>query len=196
MGSIKGNILFVGVGGQGVLLASEIAARVALACGLDAKKSEVHGMAQRGGIVYSHVRFGQKVYSPLIDVGCADILVAFEEAEAVRWQHYLSGKGASIINKKRILPPSAFFTGDSYPEEIASVLSANERKFFIIDAEAIASKLGNIKVANSALLGALSNLLEFPDRAWIKTISELAPPKTAELNTKAFLEGKLTIKLV
>jgi len=184
------NILIVGVGGQGVILASEILSEVARVNGLDAKKSEVHGMSQRGGVVSSHVRFGEKVYSPLIPEGEADVVLSFELAEALRWIYYLKEDGSLIVNRLKLIPPITTTGKYSYPEGVEEKLSSTIANTMIIDAISIAKELGNPRLVNTILLGVLSNLIEFDEESWLKVIEERAPKGTGELNKKAFLEGR------
>ena len=186
------NVLIVGVGGQGVLLASEILSEVARSTGLDAKKSEVHGMSQRGGVVTSHVRFGKRVDSPLIPSGGSDVLLAFELAEGLRWVNELKPGGTFIVNSQRIIPPITTTGKYSYPEKIEEKLREKVPGLKIIDAFALAEKLGNVRLVNTILLGVLSNSIELDEAAWIEVIERMAPKGTGELNRKAFLEGRST----
>lgn len=184
------NILIVGVGGQGVLLASEILSEVAKSSGLDAKKSEVHGMSQRGGVVTSHVRFGEKVFSPLIPEGEADAVVAMEIAEGLRWAHEVHAGGAIIANRQRIVPTIVSTGKFSYPEDPETKIRERVSGAKILDALGVASKLGNPKLVNTVMLGVLSQTLELPEEKWLEVIERMAPKGTGELNRKAFLEGR------
>jgi indolepyruvate ferredoxin oxidoreductase beta subunit len=184
------NILIVGVGGQGVLLASEILSEVARISGLDAKKSEVHGMSQRGGIVTSHVRFGKKVNSPLIPHGEADVVLAFEMAEALRWADEVAQRGTMIVNHQEIIPPITITGKFKYPEDAAAQVAAAVPNAQIIDAYSIAEKLGNTRLVNTILLGVLSRLIDLDESKWLEVIERRAPKGTGELNKKAFLEGR------
>jgi indolepyruvate ferredoxin oxidoreductase beta subunit len=184
------NVLIVGVGGQGVLLASEMLCEVAKVLGLDAKKSEVHGMSQRGGVVTSHVRFGKKVYSPLIAEGEADVILGFEIAEALRWVHYLRPGGRIIVNEQKMIPPITTTGKFSYPENVEETIKKRVPKTTIIDAYAIALKLGNTRLVNTILLGVLSNAIDLEEDKWIKVIERMAPKGTGEINKQAFLEGR------
>jgi indolepyruvate ferredoxin oxidoreductase beta subunit len=185
------NVLIVGVGGQGVILASEILTEVAMKVGLDAKKSEVHGMAQRGGAVSSHIRFGPKVYSPLIGVGDADVLLAFEALEAVRWAHYVRDDGTILASDLHLVPPTVFATkGAKYPDDPFADLMKAGYKFVKIPADAIARELGNVRLANTILLGALSRRLKIPVNVWLETIEARVPKKTIALNRQAFERGR------
>ena len=184
------NILIVGVGGQGVLLASEILCEVAKLLGLDAKKSEVHGMSQRGGVVTSHVRFGKKVYSPLIPLGEADIILAFEVAEALRWVHYLKPGGTVIASDQKVIPPITTTGKFSYPEDVEGRIRTRAPKTKVIPAYDIAKKLGNARLVNTILLGVLSQEIDLEESKWLQVVERMAPKGTGEINKKAFLEGR------
>jgi indolepyruvate ferredoxin oxidoreductase, beta subunit len=184
------DVLIVGVGGQGVLLASELLSDVALRAGFDVKKSEVHGMAQRGGSVSSHVRIAGKVHSPLIPAGRADVLLAFEQAEALRWIHFLKPEGTVIVNTKRLVPPIALLKkGPAYPEDPIGSVRGRTGRVVTIDAEAAAVKLGNSRVENTVLLGALSRTLDIPEAVWMEAIESRVPRGTIDINRKAFQTG-------
>ncbi len=184
------NILAVGVGGQGILLATDILAEVALAEGLDVKKSEIHGMAQRGGIVTSHVSFGRKVYSPLIRRGGAHLVLAFEEMEALRAFAFLNAGGKMIVNTQRIIPPVVSSGLAEYPSNIMSRLKATSRTIVDMDALKMAIELGNPRLVSTILLGGLSLFLNFDQKAWEEKIKEGVPRRTAALNVDAFREGR------
>ena len=184
------NVLIVGVGGQGVLLASEILCEVAKLLGLDAKKSEVHGMSQRGGVVTSHVRFGKKVYSPLIPLGEADIILSFEIAEALRWVHYLRPGGTLIASDQKIIPPITTTGKFSYPEDVEKTIKARAPKTKVVAAYDIGKKLGNPRLVNTILLGVLSKEIDLEEDKWLQVIERMAPKGTGEINKKAFLEGR------
>ena len=184
------NILIVGVGGQGVLLASELLVSAAVEFGYDAKKSEVHGMAQRGGIVYSHIRIGEKVYSPLIKEGCANVILAFEQAEAMRWIHFLDENGTIIINRFKLIPPIASMKGYEYPEDPIGVVKKRVKNVKVIDAISIAKELWNPRLMNTVLLGLMSVSLDIPIDVWEKVIRERVPRGTEDFNVKAFFEGR------
>jgi indolepyruvate ferredoxin oxidoreductase beta subunit len=184
------NVLIVGVGGQGVLLASEILCEVAKVMGLDTKKSEVHGMSQRGGVVTSHVRFGKKVHSPLIEEGAADVILAFEVAEGLRWVHYLRPGGTIIVNEQKVIPPITTTGKFSYPVGVEDTIKARVPKTTTIDAYEIGKKLGNTKLVNTILLGVLSNDLDLEESKWLQVIERMAPKGTGEINKKAFSEGR------
>jgi len=186
------NVLIVGVGGQGVVLASNILCEVALQAGYDVKKSEVHGMSQRGGVVTSHVRFGREVFSPLIAEGTAEAVLGFEAAEALRFAHEVAPGGILYASTQKIKPPSGGGKRVAkYPEnalEDAKAVCAGEVK--PIEAEQIALELGNPRLSNTILLGALSNALDIDVETWKQTIAKMVPPKTVELNLKAFDRGR------
>ena len=184
------NVLIVGVGGQGVLLASEILCEVAKVLGLDAKKSEVHGMSQRGGVVTSHVRFGKKVYSPLIAEGEADVILGFEIAEALRWVHYLRPGGTIIASDQKMIPPITTTGKFSYPEDVETKIKARAPKTKVINAVEIGKKLGNPRLVNTILLGVLSREIELEEDKWLQVIERMAPKGTGDINKKAFLEGR------
>ncbi len=182
-------IIISGVGGQGILLASDILSAVCMEAGYDVKKSEVHGMSQRGGDVVSHVVFGEKVYSPLIGEGDADIILSFEKVEALRNIHFLKEDGIVIVNDMKILPlPVASGMAD-YPQKTIDEIKENAKNAIIIDAQSIAEEIGNIKVMNIILLGLLAKNLDIDKELFIKTIKSKVPPKTVELNLKAFETG-------
>ncbi len=183
------NILIVGCGGQGVILASEIMSHVAVACGYDVKKSEIHGMSQRGGVVTSHVRYGKGVASPTIMEGNADILLSFEIAETLRWISYLQDDGKVITNSQRIVPPIVSTGFASYPENIEQVLARRTDNLIIMDALAKALELGNPKLVNTMLLGMVANYLDLPFEQWKIVIEKSVPPKFKELNMTAFATG-------
>ena len=184
------NVLLVGVGGQGILLASEILAKVAFREGYDVKKSEVHGMAQRGGSVSSEVRFGDKIHSPLIKKGEADFLLASEKLEALRFIDYLKKEGVLILNDLEIFPLMVNIGKEEYPEDILPRLKKRSSQIFKIEASKIAEDAGNSKTFNLVLLGKLSTFLSFKASAWEKVIRGEVPPHTIEVNLKAFELGR------
>jgi indolepyruvate ferredoxin oxidoreductase beta subunit len=189
------NVLIVGVGGQGVLTASDILATVCLAQGYEVKKSEVHGMAKRGGVVYSHVRYGHKVLSPLIEPGQGDVLLAFEPAEALRWSTYLKPSGTLISNLRRRVPPASCLdrrpdAALCYPQEIERSLRQRMSDVRVLDAETLALDLGNRKVSNTVLLGVLSNVCEFSAEDWLTAIEKSVKPQARTVNRDAFLTGR------
>jgi indolepyruvate ferredoxin oxidoreductase beta subunit len=184
------NILIVGVGGQGVILASEIVAEVTMRAGFDVKKSEVHGMAQRGGSVNSHVRFGSKVYSPVIKRGEVDILCSFEQLETMRYLDFLKEDPTVLLNNQKVLPPSVTLGTDEYPESIPELLAEKYPRFVLVDALDAARAAGNIKAANIAFVGALSRCLNVEASIWLDAISSMLPPELVELNLRAFTIGR------
>lgn len=184
------NILIVGVGGQGVILASEILSDVAMRSGFDVKKSEVHGMAQRGGIVSSHVRYGSYVFSPLIPMGEVDVLLSFEIAEALRWLEFLAPKGRVISSRQRLIPPMVSTGLAHYPAEAETILRRSTQDPVLLDALEMAEELGNARTVNTILLGVTSRLLELSLPTWRRVISERVPVGARELNLQAFDKGR------
>lgn len=184
------NILIVGTGGQGVILASEILCDVALECGYDTKKSEIHGMAQRGGVVSSHVRYGKVVASPIITKGTADILLSFELAEAARWIPFIHSEGRVVTSTQKIIPPIVSTGIASYPDHAEQVLKDNSKDPVIVDALSIASELGNPRLVNTILLAIISNMLDLSIDAWKKIVSQRVPAKFRDLNMAAFEKGQ------
>lgn len=188
------SVLFVGVGGQGIILASKIVAECAFETGLMVKESELHGMAQRGGSVISHVRFGKEVYSPLTPKGRGDYMLATEELEALRYAHYLHPNATVIVNRRRIMPSSVNPETNPYPENATERLRAAGLRIIDIDAPEIAKSLGNPKVENMVLVGALSPFLPFGEEIWRKVVAEAVPPKTIDINLTAFYKGREIVK--
>jgi indolepyruvate ferredoxin oxidoreductase beta subunit len=186
----SGNILFCGVGGQGILLASELTTSALLSTGMDVKKSEVHGMAQRGGSVEAHLRYGKKVYSPLIEVGTADLLVALEIMEALRYLPFLHKNSKVIVNTQKILPPAVATGKMTYPENIIEELTGRGLTVIPVDGFEIAKKAGNVKAANVALVGALSTLLPIPEETFIEIIKQRVPARFLDVNLTVFQEGR------
>ncbi len=182
------NIMIVGVGGQGTLLTSRILGGIILTAGYDVKLSEVHGMAQRGGSVVTFVRYGEKVSEPIVEEGQADVLIAFERLEALRYAHFLKPDGALIINDQRMDPITVVTGAAQYPENIIENLSKTY-KVYSIDASAEALKLGNARVFNNIVLGLAAQHMDFSKEDWLKVIENTVPPKTIEINQKAFLVG-------
>jgi indolepyruvate ferredoxin oxidoreductase beta subunit len=183
------NVFIAGVGGQGILLASEILSDVALAHGLEVKKSEVHGMAQRGGSVVSHVRFGEKVYSPVIAEGEADLLVSFEKMEALRWVHYVSPDGTVIVNDQEIVPSGL----EQYPDGVDEGLADRAPAALRIEALKLANEAGHARAVNTVMLGAFSNYLDFSEEDWHSAIGKRVPPGTVDINLKAFELGRAAV---
>jgi indolepyruvate ferredoxin oxidoreductase beta subunit len=186
----SGNILFCGVGGQGILLASELTAEALLAQGFDVKKSEVHGMAQRGGSVEAHLRYGGKVYSPLIEPAGADLLLAFEIMESLRYLPYLHKKSKVIVNTQRIMPPAVATGKTTYPENVLEELVGRGLTVLPVDGFEIAREAGNVKAANVALVGALSTLLPIPEKVFLAAIEKRVPERFLEVNLKVFKAGR------
>jgi indolepyruvate ferredoxin oxidoreductase beta subunit len=187
------NISLVGVGGQGILLTSDILAKTAALTGLDVKKSEIHGMAQRGGSVISQVRFGDKVYSPIIPDGMSDLLVSFERLEALRWRHLLAATGKVLINEMNMTPITVSSGQQPAVTDLPERLQAEYPDAFYIDALAVATTLGNTRTMNMVIAGAVSMLMPFPPEAWTQAMKERIPGKLLDLNIKAFKTGRSLI---
>ncbi|MCK5127430.1 MAG: indolepyruvate oxidoreductase subunit beta [candidate division Zixibacteria bacterium] len=183
------NILIVGVGGQGVLLASELLSEVAMMRGLDVKKSEVHGMSQRGGVVSSHVRIGAKVYSPIIPYGQAEIVMSFEQAEGLRAMDWLAKDGRMIVSTTRLVPTTANFGGLGYPDDPIAEMKKKTKNVIAIEADKIANELGNPRLINTILLAVASPFLGFEKSVWEEAIKKLVKPKFVDINLKAFAQG-------
>ena len=184
------NVLVAGVGGQGVILASDIMSDVFMEAGYDVKKSEIHGMAMRGGIVTSHFRFGKKVYSPLIKEGEVDILFAFEQLEGLRWINHLRPQGKIIMNDHKVNPPIVNLGEMEYPRNIPETIRSKFKEFYLIKGTEIALRVGDIRAANVVLLGAMSKFFEIDQELWLKAILNYLPPKVHEVNRKAFAAGR------
>ena len=179
------NIMIVGVGGQGSLLASKLLGRLLLTKGYDIKVSEVHGMSQRGGSVVTYVRFGEKVYSPVIDKGEADYIVSFELLEAARWTEYLRPEGKLVTNIQQINPMPVITGAAQYPEDIKGKLAALAN-VTTLDALALATEAGNTKAVNVVLIGVMAKNTDIPYEKWVETIKATVPAKFLEVNLKAF----------
>jgi len=187
------NILVVGIGGQGVMTATEILAEAAIALGHDAKKTEVAGMAQRGGVVSSHLRFGPKVLSPQITQGTADLLLAFESAEALRWCHYLKPGALVLMNTAKLVPPVVNIGLYDYPVDPVAEIRARGFEVHAFDAMAIAAELGEVRLGNTVMLGAIGDHLPFPADGVLEAIVKrfsARKPKLVELNRQAFERGR------
>ncbi len=186
------NILFVGVGGQGILTASDIAAQVGLDLGLDAKKSEVHGFAQRGGVVESHVRWAPSVGSPTCEKGQVDVLVAFELLEAARWVDWLKPDGLLLVNRQKLVPMSVGLGEGVYPDEAALLAALGERaeRLVVVDALPLAEQAGNTRTVNTIMLAALSSLLDTDPGVWETAILRRVPEKYRDVNEVAFRLGR------
>ena len=182
------NIMIVGVGGQGSLLASKLMGCVLLIEGYDAKVSEVHGMSQRGGAVVTYVRYGDKVYSPIIDKGQAELIVSFELLEAVRWLDHLAPNGRVVTNTQQIDPIPVITGAMVYPQGLVDKMRARV-SVDAIDALALAEQSGSAKAVNIVMMGKLSNYFPFPKETWIKALEETVPAKYLELNRRAFEAG-------
>jgi indolepyruvate ferredoxin oxidoreductase beta subunit len=185
------NVSLVGVGGQGILLTSDILAKTAALAGLDVKKSEIHGMAQRGGSVISQVRFGEKVYSPIIQDGASDLLVAFERLEALRWRHLLAPGGQALINTLDMVPVTVSSGQQPGVPDLGERLRAEYPAAKSVDALAIAERLGNTRVMNMVVAGALSTLTPFDAAVWERALRERIPAKLLDANLRAFEAGRL-----
>lgn len=185
----KLNIMMVGVGGQGTLLASRVLGNVALKMDFDVKVSEVHGMSQRGGSVVTYVKYGKKVYSPLIEKGEADIIIAFEQLEALRWIEYLHSDGKMIINSQIINPMPVISGKAKYPEDIINKIKKIYEKTESIDAYKIAKECGNIKSVNIVLLGLMARSTKIDKAIWLEAMKDVIPEKLLENNIKAFEAG-------
>lgn len=186
----QGNILFSGVGGQGILLASEITAYSLLAAGFDAKKSEVHGMAQRGGSVTAQLRYGKKVYSPLIEPGKADILVAFEMMESARYLPYLHAGSKVIVNTQKILPPSVATGQAAYPADTFELLEEKNIDVITVDGLGLARSVGEVKTVNVVMVGAMAKYLPIDASVCVDVINKRVPERFREVNLKAFEAGR------
>jgi len=184
------NILVAGVGGQGVILASDIMSEVFMEAGYDVKKSEVHGMAMRGGIVTSHFRFGKKVYSPLIKEGEVDILFAFEQLEGLRWLNHLRPDGKILMNDHKVNPPAVNLGEMEYPQAIPETIRSKFKDFYLVKGTEIALQMGDVRAANVVLLGAFSKFFEIAEQKWLDIILKYLPPKVHDLNRRAFSSGR------
>ena len=185
------NILIVGVGGQGTLLASKMLGYVLLQQGYDVKVSEVHGMSQRGGSVVTYVRYGKKVYSPVIDKGEADVIISFEKLEAARWLEFLKKDGTIITNTQEVEPMPVITGAAAYPENLIEKMQAAGAKVDAKDFLSIAQEAGSAKAVNIALMGRLSTYFpEISDEQWQDAIEKIVPPKFLDLNRKAFEAGR------
>ena len=182
------NIMVVGVGGQGTLLTSRIIGKTALSKGYDVKLSEVHGMAQRGGSVVTFVRFGEKVYEPVVEEGEVDVLISFERLEAQRYAHFLKPDGVMIVNDTRIDPMTVVIGAASYPEGIIESLK-EKHTVYTVDGGKVARELGNSKVLNSVVLGLAARYIGFDMEEWLSVVAATVPQKTVEINTAAFKAG-------
>ena len=184
------NMMIVGVGGQGTLLASKLLGRLLLGKGFDVKVSEVHGMSQRGGSVVTYVRWGEKVYSPIIGKGQADVILSFELLEAARWTEYLKPGGRVITNTQQINPMPVITGAAAYPEGLADKMRAAGIHLDAVDALSLAQEAGSSRAVNIVLLGRLSKWFDFSEEEWLEAVRESVPPKFLEMNLKAFRLGR------
>ena len=184
------NILLVGVGGQGILLASEILAETFMLAGFDVKKSEIHGMSQRGGSVVSHVRFGKEVCSPTVPEGEGDILFGFELLEAYRCLPLLRPGAEVVVNDYRIAPPAVLLGQATYPDDLADRIRARFNDFLLVDGLHMAQQAGDVRAANTVLLGAVSKRLPIAENIWQQALEKMVPKKALEVNKAAFAMGR------
>ena len=184
------SVVLVGVGGQGILLASEITAQTAMNAGFDVKTNEVHGMAQRGGSVIAQIRYGKEVYSPLAAKGTAHVLCSLEQSEALRYSDYLAEGALAVVNAQQITPVTVSMGAAKYPENVEQKLRDQFSRLIYFDASKKAIELGNIRTANVVLLGALSTGLDLPMEAWYKAIAACVKKQYLDINLKAFEEGR------
>lgn len=183
------NIFIAGVGGQGLVLASRIIAEAAFGAGYDVKSNDVIGLAQRGGVVWAVVRYGDKIYAPLISEGEADVIVGLEQLEALRWAHFVKKGGLAILNSQKIYPTPVLMEWQDYPGNVKEALEGKDIRVIPVDAKSKAKEVGNVKVANSVLLGTLAANLDIDKDIWIDVIKDSVPPKTVDENIKAFDVG-------
>ena len=186
------SILIAGVGGQGTLLTAKVLGRLLTSEGYDVKISEIHGMAQRGGSVVTHVRYGSKVYSPIVEEAGADIIIGFEKMEALRWAHYLKPGGKMIVNDQKILPMPVISGTAAYPDDILKQLKEICSDLYVLDAVTIAGKIGNTKVFNVVVLGVLSRFMNIKMDSWTSAMQKTVPQRFLDLNLKAFELGHIT----
>lgn len=184
------SVVIVGVGGQGILLASEVVARAAMYAGFDVKTNEVHGMAQRGGSVIAQIRYGKEVNSPLVALGSARVLGSFEEVEALRWAHYLAPDGLAVVSTSQVIPVTVSSGAATYPSDGDARLKKVFPKLVYLDAADMAREMGDIRMANSIVLGAMSNGLDLSLDSWTQAIKTSVKPKYVEANLKAFEAGR------
>jgi indolepyruvate ferredoxin oxidoreductase beta subunit len=184
------SIVIAGVGGQGILLATQVAARAALLAGYDVKTNEVHGMAQRGGSVIAQIRFGARVFSPLVPEGTARVLASLERIEALRFSTFLAPDGLAVVSRQAIIPVTVSSGNAVYPADAEERLRRTFPRLAYIDAVAVAEKLCDIRVANIVLLGAMSTALTLAEDCWIEAVSQSVKAEFRQINRKAFEEGK------
>ena len=183
-------IVLVGVGGQGILLATQIAARAALIAGYDVKTNEVHGMAQRGGSVVAQIRYGARVYSPLVPDGSAAVILSLERIEALRFASYLAPEGLAVVSTQAIVPVTVSSGQASYPADAEERLQARFPRLVYVDAVSVGERLCDTRVANVVLLGAMSTALSLPPECWAEAIRQCVKPRFVDINRRAFEEGK------
>lgn len=183
------NILIVGVGGQGTLLASRVLGNYAVITGQDCKLSEVHGMSQRGGSVVTHVRIGENILSPIVSMGDADIIISFEKLEALRWRHYLKKGGMMVVNEHEIMPMPVIIGAMDYPKDVEQQLANMQAKTLFINAAEVARECGNVKVANVVMLGALAKNLGFAYDDIVEAVKMTVPAKFLDINLLALQKG-------
>ena len=186
----RSNIMIVGVGGQGSLLASKLLGRVLLGRGYDVKVSEVHGMSQRGGSVVTYVRYGEKVYSPVIDAGEADLIISFELLEAARYLPYLKKGGKVVVNTQKIAPMPVITGAAEYPQNLEEKMAALGVSLDAFDALSLAEEAGTAKAVNIVLMGRVSRLFPFSEEEWLEALKASVPAKLLEVNQKAFRLGR------
>ena len=184
------NIVLAGVGGQGILLASEVVARAAMAAGKKVKTNEVHGMAQRGGSVIAQIRYGQEVHSPLVAVGTAHVLGSFEKIEALRYAHYIAPNGLAVVSSQEMVPVTVSGGDAIYPDNANALLNEAFRRLVYIDAAKAAVELGEIRAANIVVLGAMSTELDLPVESWEEAIRSTVKTKFVDINLRAFKAGR------
>lgn len=184
------SVVLVGVGGQGILLASEIVAQAAVAAGFDVKTNEVHGMAQRGGSVTAQIRYGEQVFSPLVPRHSAQVLGSLERIEGLRNLDFLAEGGLAVVSSQKIIPVTASTGGTPYPEIDEAILSRFFPRLVYLDAVEMATELGNAKTANTILLGAMATKLDLPEEAWTEAIRRSVKAKFVDLNIRAFKRGQ------
>ncbi len=189
------SIVLVGVGGQGILLASEIVAQAAVAAGFDVKTNEVHGMAQRGGSVTAHIRYGKTVFSPLVPLRTAQVLGSLERIEGLRSRDFLADDGLAVVSSQKIVPVTASTGGAPYPDLDEATLSRFFPRLVYLDAVGMATQLGNPKTANTILLGAMSTRLDLPEKAWREAIRKSMKEKFVDINLQAFQRGRASATL-
>jgi indolepyruvate ferredoxin oxidoreductase, beta subunit len=184
------NVLIVGVGGQGIILVSDVLSKVAAKAGYEVKKNEIHGMAQRGGSVSSHVRFGKTVCSPIIGQGEADVMISFEQIETIRYWPLLAEDGKVIVNDHKILPPAVFTGKQDYPAGVLDAIKEKVPSAVVLDGTKVANEIGNPRVLNVVMLGVLSTYLDIPAETYIEVLKESLKPKLVDINLNAFEAGR------